>query len=122
MINNFSDKMVLDVIEKGLNSLGESPKKAIWFCLEKDFGFDRQKVPENLEAFQQTLQKFFGLGYFFLDALFRNYLAAATGEELGNYSSFAQTVHFLRKKNNQDLPTSDIQVDATVAIQLLDQK
>ena len=100
MSTNFSDQMVNDIIEKGLNSLGESPKNALWFCLEKDFGFNRQKVPETLEAFQQTLQKFFGLGYSFLDALFRNYLSEATGEDLGNYSSFADCINFLRKKAN----------------------
>ena len=94
-----TDKMILDTIDKGLNLLGENPKQALWFCLEKDFKFDRNKVPENLEAFEETLKGFFGLGYTFLEALFRQQLQKATGEDLQVYKTFSDCVQGLRKKN-----------------------
>jgi hypothetical protein len=97
MLDGLSDEIVFNVIDKGLSSLGESPKKALWYCLEKDFHFDRRKVPENLEAFQQVLRQFFGVGYGFLDVLFRKYLSEYSGEDCSGYSSFAECVASLRK-------------------------
>lgn len=99
---NLSDAVVCEVIDKGLSALGESPKNALWFCLEKDFDFDRQKVPENLEAFERVLQQFFGLGFSFLDALFRRYLSEYVGEDLSKYSTFAESVATLRKNEKEE--------------------
>lgn len=96
MSKSISDEIVLQVIERGFDSLGETPKQAIWFCLEEKFGFNRKKVPENIEAFQEALQKIFGLGYNFLDALFRQYLQEATGEQFHNCASFAECVSLLQ--------------------------
>jgi len=90
--NSISEKIVLQVIERGFDALGESPKQATWFCLKEKFGFNRKKVPENIEDFQEALQKIFGLGYDFLDELFRQYLHEATGEKIHNCTSFAECV------------------------------
>ena len=92
------DEIVLDVIDKGLAELGESPKRAIWYCLEKDFKFERRKLPEKLEAFEEALQKLFGLGYIFLESLFLKHLHNATGEDLQGYKTFADCVRSLRMK------------------------
>lgn len=101
MTSGITDEIILAVIDKGLASLGESPKQALWFCLEKDFNFDRNKVPENLEAFQQVLQRFFGLGYNFLETLFIRYLSEATGEDLSSQSSFVECVTRLCMKASE---------------------
>jgi hypothetical protein len=53
-------------------------------------------VPRNIETFEEALQKLFGLGYNFLDALFRQYLHEATGEKFQNCASFAQCVILLQ--------------------------
>jgi hypothetical protein len=90
--------LILSIIEKGLDSLGDNSKKAIWCCLENDYGFSRTSIPENLETFQSVLEKIFGLGYSFLDALFRKYLQDATGENLQGYESFVESVQALRFK------------------------
>lgn len=102
MTNCISDEIVFQVIEKGLSSLGETPKRATWFCLEKNFNFNRQEVPEHLEAFQQALQRLFGQGCNFLDALFRKYLGEVIGEDLDDYSSFTDCVAGLRKKQRAE--------------------
>lgn len=98
MSHPLTDEIILDAIDQGLSALGENPKKALWYCLEKDFKIDRHKVPENLEAFEETLKGFFGLGYSFLEALFRQHLQNATGEDLKCYKSFADCIRGLRKK------------------------
>jgi hypothetical protein len=93
-----TNEIILDAIDKGLSSLGDCPKQAIWYRLEKDFKLDRNKVPENLDAFEETLESFFGLGYRFLESLFRQYLKEATGEDLQCYRTFADCISGLRKK------------------------
>jgi len=96
MYQAFDDGLLLAIIEKGLDSLGETPKQALWFYLERDFAFSKKNIADNIDAFQEALQKFFGLGYSFLDTLFRRYLQEATGESLEGYSSFADCVNDLR--------------------------
>jgi hypothetical protein len=98
MVQPINDGVLLEVIDKGLSAIGTNAKQALWHCLEKDFEFDQNKVPENLEAFGDTLKDFFGLGYCFLDALFRQYLGEATGEDLQGYKTFGDCVRSLRKK------------------------
>jgi len=93
-----TDEIILGAIDKGLSALGDNPKQALWYCLERDFKFNRNEVPENLEAFEETLKNFFGLGYSFLDLLFRQYLQDATGEDLHSYKTFADCIRGLRKK------------------------
>ncbi len=97
-----SEGIVLEVIEKGFDALGESPKQAIWFYLEREYNFDRKKVPHNLNDFEQALQKIFGMGYNFLDSLFRQYLKEVTGENLSGCTSFADCVKYLYTKGNVD--------------------
>ncbi len=96
MSKHISDEIILETIERGFDALGESPKQAIWFCLEEKFGFNPKKVPKNIAAFQEALQKIFGLGYDFLDVLFRQYLHEATGEKFVNCENFTQCVAFLK--------------------------
>ena len=102
MTNHVSNAVVLQIIENGISSLGETPEKATWSCLEKDFNLSRQKVPENLEEFQQTLRKLFGPGSNFLDALFRKSLSDETGEDMSNFSSFTECVEVLREKQRAE--------------------
>jgi len=102
MTNVVNDEIIREIIEKGLSSLGENPKEALWFHLEKSFGYDRRKVPESIEGFQQILQKLFGIGYNSLDVLFRKYLSEATGENLKGCSSFADCVADLLKKQRKE--------------------
>jgi hypothetical protein len=93
-----NDEMVLDIIDKGLSALGESPKQAIWYYLEKDFKINRHQLLENLDAVERAFQMFFGLGYSFLESLFRQQLYETTGKDLQGYTSFADCVRSLRVK------------------------
>jgi hypothetical protein len=87
-----ANAIVLAVIEKGLDSLGDSPKQAIWTFLENEYNLDKNELPQNIRAFQEALQKIFGLGYSFLDALFCHYFAQATGKQFSENQSFVECV------------------------------
>jgi len=95
-----TDKIVLEVIDKGLNSLGNSAKQALWYYLEKDFNFNSQVLPDIAE-FEKALQNFFGIGYNFLDTLFKKYLQEVIVEDIPENQSFAQWVIYLYANKTQ---------------------
>ena len=117
MPNQINDELILSVI-------GERPKQALWFCLENDLNFDRKKIPENLEAFEQALQNFFGLGFNFLEMLFIRYLGDALGENLSEYKNFAECVKSVRARaeNGTNDSNSDELCDFRVIITKEDQR
>jgi len=90
-----TDEILLNVIDRGLAALGGGAKQALWYYLEKDFNFPPQNIPKNINEFQNALQKFFGIGYSFLDALFKQYLQEATDESFEKNHSFAECVNYL---------------------------
>lgn len=108
MLKAIDDAVILSTIERGLDSLGTIPKQAIWFYLEQEFGFSRKSIPENLPTFIEVLQKFFGLGYSFLDTLFCHYLQEATGSNLEGHTTFLECVEALRLNKSTFLPESRV--------------
>jgi hypothetical protein len=56
------DKLLLEAVDEGLSSLGESAKQAIYFHLEKDFNIDKQEIPSRVNDFASAIEKIFGLG------------------------------------------------------------
>lgn len=86
------DKLVLDVIDKGLTVLGSTPKQAIWSFLETDFKVKPDKLPKNIRAFTEGLEKIFGMGYKFLDQLFCHYLEEATGKRFPKSKTFCENI------------------------------
>ena len=93
--SNADRKLILEVIDNGLDTLGKSPKQAIWILLEKDFTVTRKEISENLAMFTDALQKIFGLGYRFLDTLFCHYLQEATGRNFPKNQSFCECIELL---------------------------
>ena len=56
-------KVLLGTIDKSLNQiLGETATKAIYFNLEQIYHLKREDIPDNLEEFQFTLERIFGIG------------------------------------------------------------
>ncbi len=96
MIQHLTDEIVLGAIDRGLGTFGESPKQAIWYRLENDFHLERDAVPEKIDAFEDVLKKIFGLGYPFLEALFRQHLEEATGQNFQSCLTFSDCVNSLR--------------------------
>jgi hypothetical protein len=98
MTSRLNNETILQIVNRGLDSLGESPKNALWYYLTTEFNFDQQKLHENLASFQEILQKLFGAGYPFLDSIFRHYLEEVTGEKCDANASFVECVECLCTK------------------------
>ena len=56
------DKLLLEAVDEGLSSLGESSKQAIYFHLEKSFNIDKREIPYRVKDFDCAIEKIFGLG------------------------------------------------------------
>ncbi len=59
---NSFEKLLLEAIDEGLSSLGDSAKHAIYFHLENTFNISRRDIPSKIEEFADALEKIFGLG------------------------------------------------------------
>ncbi len=63
------EDLLLEAIDEGLSSLGESGKQAIYAFLKGRFQIDKQDIPYRLEEFVNAIEKIFGLGAKFLEIL-----------------------------------------------------
>jgi hypothetical protein len=97
MPKEISEDLILSIIDNGISSLGEKPKKMIISMLEQDYGFTKENITKDLTAFLGVLQSIFGLGYSFLDSIFRSLLEKATGEKFEDVGDFAECVSYLRR-------------------------
>lgn len=75
------DKLLLEAVDEGLSSLGESSKQAIYFHLAKGFNVKRKEIPDEIEEFAKAIEKIFGLGANFLEVLIMKRLHKKTGGE-----------------------------------------
>jgi len=55
-------KVLLAAIEEGLSSLGDSPRKAIYYHLEASFQLKKDDIPLNITDFKIALERIFGPG------------------------------------------------------------
>ncbi len=76
------EKLLLEAIDEGLSSLGESPKRAIYYHLEKSFSIKKQEIPYKVEAFVDAIERIFGSGADFLEILIMKRFREKTGEVL----------------------------------------
>lgn len=54
------ETILLEAVDWGLSSLGETPKQAIHFHLEKSFGVRKEEIPYKVEAFAGAVEEIFG--------------------------------------------------------------
>jgi hypothetical protein len=98
-----SDDLMIRIIDKGINTLGENSSRLLWSLLQNDYGLSKDEITKNLPAFLEALQKTFGLGYNFLDAILLTLLKQSTSESLEGYKSFSQYVAEWRNKTPLDI-------------------
>ena len=63
------DTILLEAVDEGLSSMGESSKKAVYFHIEKSFNIRREEIPSRIEDFARAIESIFGLGAHFLEIL-----------------------------------------------------
>ena len=88
MPQNNLRKILLEAVEEGLSSLGDSPKQAIFFHLETSFEISKDSIPTNLTEFSKALEKIFGPGASYLEKLIVKRLYEKLGlefEEVENW-------------------------------------
>lgn len=69
------DRILLEAVDESLSSLGESSKQSIYFHLDNSFNIKKQEIPNKVEAFEDALEKIFGLGASFIESLIMKRLA-----------------------------------------------
>ena len=63
------EKLMLEAVDEGFSSLGESSKQAIYFHLERSFGIKREEISDRIGAFTQSIENIFGVGAGCLEVL-----------------------------------------------------
>jgi len=63
------ETLLLEAVDEGLSSLGDSSKQAIYYHLKKSFNVKKREIPYKIEAFASAIEKIFGLGANFLEIL-----------------------------------------------------
>ena len=114
------DKLLLEAVDEGLSSMGESSKQAIYFHLERGFNIKRQEIPCKIKAFEQSIEKIFGLGANFLEALIMKRIHEKTGRHSKQHRSrdFTFTEYvvtarrgFLARKETKETAEEMVQCD-----------
>ena len=95
------ERILMEAIDEGLLSLGESSKVAVYFHLQKDFNVRREEIPGNVEAFADAMEKIFGQGASFLEILImqklREKVRGASKPRDSDDLTFTEYVTFTRK-------------------------
>jgi hypothetical protein len=63
------ETFLLEAIDDGLSSLGESSKQTIYYHLGKSFNMRREDIPTRINAFAQAIENIFGVGANFVEVL-----------------------------------------------------
>ncbi len=100
------EKLLLEAVDEGLSSLGDSSKRAIYFHLEKSFNIRREEIPGKIEVFAEAIEKVFGSGADFLEILIMKRLHEKVGTRFKlhettdfAFADYMATVkrHFIKK-------------------------
>lgn len=75
------DNILLEAIDEAFSCLGETSKNAIYSHLRKEFGIERDDIPNQIEAFLRSLEKLLGLGARLLETMFMRHLKAKLNDE-----------------------------------------
>jgi hypothetical protein len=59
---NNAEQRILECLDKGLSSIGESSRQALYWHIEHAYGVKRDEIPRNAEKFQASLESLFGSG------------------------------------------------------------
>jgi hypothetical protein len=76
------ENLLIEAVDEGLASLGESAKQSIYFHLEGRFKIAKKDIPYRLEDFTDGIEKIFGLGAHFIEILIMKSLFEKTGQRL----------------------------------------
>lgn len=73
------EDLLLEAVDEGLSSLGDSAKQAVYFYLRKSFKIDKRDIPHKIEEFADAIERTFGLGSKFLEILIMKRISEKIG-------------------------------------------
>jgi len=56
------EELLLESVDEGLSSLGETCKQAIYFHLEKEFKLNKRDIAFRIKDFAEAIENIFGVG------------------------------------------------------------
>jgi hypothetical protein len=77
----FAD-VLIEAVDYGLLLLGPTARKAIYFHLEKDYSLPKERIPEDMQAFTESLNRMFGAGAQVIQRLILENLHSKLGLDL----------------------------------------
>ncbi len=63
------EQFLMEAVDEALSSLGNSPKQAIFYYLDENFNVKKEEIASKTQPFVNALEKIFGPGSTFLEAL-----------------------------------------------------
>jgi hypothetical protein len=98
------EKLFIEAVDEGLETLGESGKQMIFFHLDKNYSVKRHEIPKKPEAFAKGLEKIFGAGASVLEKLIVKSLYSKLGLEYEDLESrlFIDYVNYVREANDAE--------------------
>ena len=99
------EKLFIEAVDEGLETLGESGKHMIFFHLDKSYSVKKHEIPRKPEAFAKGLEKIFGAGASVLEKLIVKSLCSKLGLEYEDVESrrpFADYVKFVKEAREND--------------------
>ena len=114
------EKILLEAVDEGLSSLGQSSSRAIYFHLEKSFNVKKQEIPFKIEVFADAIEKIFGLGANSIEIVIMKRLHKKTEEAFELHEStdlaFTECVNtvkraFLEKKRAKKIAKKLVQCE-----------
>jgi hypothetical protein len=115
------DRLLLEAIDEGLSSIGESSKQAIYYHLKKSFDLEKQEIPRKIAAFMYAIEKIFGLGANFLEILIMKRLYEKAGGRFKWHKDQAFTFteyvgvakrSFLEKSSGETVPWRQLMTES----------
>ena len=79
--------LLLEAVDEGLASLGDSAKHAVYFHVDKKFSIKKEEIPCKVEAFAEALEKIFGPGANLLEILIMKRLYEKIGRSFKLHTS-----------------------------------
>jgi len=79
--NHDFKKLLLEAVDEGLSSLGDSAKRAIYFYLEKTFKIKKQEIPNKIDEFTNAIEKIFGHGAKLIEIQIMKHLYEKVGND-----------------------------------------
>ncbi len=63
------EQLLIEAVDEALSSFGSSSKEAIFYHLEESFKVKKEEIPSKTQPFMDALEKIFGPGTTFIEAL-----------------------------------------------------